>query len=76
MNFMSVYVNIYNWTREISKIFLFYPSDFWSVFSYPTILFVIDYSNTLNIKVMCVKNVKKLHLEYLSRTKLEMNKYF
>ena len=25
MNFMSIYANIYNWTRVISKIFLIYP---------------------------------------------------
>ena len=26
MNFMSIYANIYNWTRGISKIFLIYLS--------------------------------------------------
>jgi hypothetical protein len=37
MNFMSVYANIYNSTRPISKFFLFYLSMCWSCAGYPII---------------------------------------
>ena len=44
MNFMSVYANIYNWTRWISKFFLFYLSVSEFVPSYP----IKSYGNLLN----------------------------
>ena len=40
MNFMSIYANIYNWTRPISKFFLFYLSMLQSCSSCPRLSYI------------------------------------
>ena len=49
MNFMSIYANIYNWTRLISKFFLFYLSMLQSCSSCPILSYKNLYYLTPNI---------------------------
>ena len=64
MNFMSVYANIYNWTRVISKIFLIYLPRYWSGTGPP----IISYNVWIQFKKAIIKSKTPFKIKNIAIT--------